>query len=285
MTTPKCEFCEKGIPFNESQRHVPQVWGGEKTPAPIECSDPNHCDACGSFEGPDGGTPRYCKACRFLWKGESRDAGDGKDRREHNHIEAKCPPTCPHYNDPGCLACWDRGRMPDGSDCRICLARGRAPLRVHHVTVEVRAPLSHAQVQARVIKAVVDAFPDRDGHVTVTGFDLAKKEKELAELREERDLYRGFYTTVHSLTQGYPAPTPGEVTPSWLTKDVEDLPGLSPRVVGKLKREGIETVEALCARSRGWLSKKWGFGAGSLLEIERALLKQGLKLSEDEVKA
>jgi len=60
----------------------------------------------------------------------------------------------------------------------------------HHVCVHIKHDASHVEVQGRVLVAVVKAFEDRAGPVCVTGFDLAKQEKEMGVLRDERDAYR-----------------------------------------------------------------------------------------------
>ena len=55
---------------------------------------------------------------------------------------------------------------------------------------------------------------------------------------------------------------------------------ITPMAINCLRRAGIDTVEQLCRKSRGELLDLYGFGYGSLQDVESELENRGLSLRD-----
>jgi hypothetical protein len=66
---------------------------------------------------------------------------------------------------------------------------GGAAVRTHTVTVSIDLPkgVPHGEVQARVLEAVGRLFPEREGVLSVSGFDRRGLERELEKMTNERN--------------------------------------------------------------------------------------------------
>lgn len=63
-------------------------------------------------------------------------------------------------------------------------------MKHHTVAITIEVDMAHTDVQSRVLMAVLNAFNDDRGGISVTGIDLVKLGVERETLREERDAYR-----------------------------------------------------------------------------------------------
>lgn len=152
----------------------------------------------------------------------------------------------------------------------------------------------------RIMKALLDGLSDRHIAVAVLRSGLLdgqevtvnevvrrlslRNAKQVSHLRTQanshikaraRELYR-FGRWVRSDQPGFPAQR-RQLTP---TSPVEDM-GLAFRTYNILKREGIQTVGDLTARTRDELADLRNFGQSCIDEVELVLHSSGLRLRQD----